>query len=354
MPLSPPAIIDAANSMMLALISSSDAPLVLLDGDLVIIALSTSFCAAFDVERSAAVGRKLAALGNGEWNRPQLASLLEATVSGNVQIDAYEMDLARDGTTPRRLVLNAHTLDYSDDAANIRLVLTISDVTDARLTAKLKDELLHEKAVLLRELQHRVANSLQIIASVLTQSARRTSSAEARGHINDAHNRVMSIASLQQQLAQSQLGEVGLRSYFNDLCRSIGASMIHDHAQISLKVEVDDSITSADASVSLGLIVTELVINALKHAFPGTRHGVITVGYQSDGHSWTLSVRDDGVGMPVGESPAKPGLGTSIVEALAKQLRADVMVADADPGTYVSIVHPQSVASGIEARVRAA
>ena len=85
----------------------------------------------------------------------------------------------------------------------MRLLLAVSDVTDARLAEKLKDDLLREKAILFQELQHRVANSLQIIASVLMQSARRMQSAETTSHLYDAHSRVMSVAALQQQLAAS-------------------------------------------------------------------------------------------------------------------------------------------------------
>ena len=93
-------------------------------------------------------------------------------------------------------------------------------------------------------------------------------------------------------------------------------------------------------SVSLGLIVTELVINALKHAFPDHRDGRIEVKYDSQGDDWTLSVGDDRVGMPQDPASAKSGLGTSIVEALAKQLDAHVVVSDVAPGTEVSIIHP--------------
>jgi two-component sensor histidine kinase len=203
---------------------------------------------------------------------------------------------------------------------------------------------LREKAVLHQELQHRVANSLQIIASVLLQSARRVPSEDARGYLVDAHSRVMSVAALQQQLAQSRAGDVGLRAYFTELCASIGASMIQDHDKLSLRVEADDGIATADVSVSLGLIVTELVINALKHAFPGGRGGNIVVGYESDTPDWALTVSDDGVGLPKGEVPAKAGLGTSIVQALAQQIGATVDVADTDPGTRVSIVHDGKIA----------
>ena len=146
------------------------------------------------------------------------------------------MDLKRPGREPRRLVITAHQLDYGD-AANVRLLLAVSDVTDARLAEQLKDDLLREKAILLQELQHRVANSLQIIASVLMQSARRVQSDETRGHLHDAHSRVMSVAALQQQLAASRLGDVELRAYFTELCESIGASMIRDHDKLSLTVD---------------------------------------------------------------------------------------------------------------------
>jgi two-component system, sensor histidine kinase PdtaS len=107
-------------------------------------------------------------------------------------------------------------------------------------------------------------------------------------------------------------------------------------------VTADDSVTTADTSVSLGLIVTELVINALKHAFPENRPGKILVDYHARGSDWALSVSDDGVGMPVpsaGPKAAKAGLGTNIVQALAMQLAAKVNVAPANPGTKVSIEH---------------
>jgi two-component sensor histidine kinase len=117
------------------------------------------------------------------------------------------------------------------------------------------------------------ANSLQIIASVLLRSARRVQSLEARGHLQNAHHRVMSIAAVQRHLALSPLGDVELRPYFMQLCESLGASMIHDPERLSIAVTVDDSVVDANASVSLGLIVTELVINALKHAFPDQGRG---------------------------------------------------------------------------------
>jgi two-component sensor histidine kinase len=242
-------------------------------------------------------------------------------------------------------VLNAHKLD-DGDTHNLRLLLAVTDVSEIRATIKQKDALLREKAVLLQEVQHRVANSLQIIASVLMQSARKVQSEEARGHLHDAHHRVMSIAAVQRQLAATSLDDVALRPYFIQLCGSLGASMIHDPKRLSISVSVDDSVVKPDASVGLGLIVTELVINALKHAFSGHRHGKINVVYASQGNNWTLTIADDGTGMPTGPATAKPGLGTGIVEALAQQLQGLITVTNANPGTIVSIVHDAAAMSG--------
>jgi len=153
----------------------------------------------------------------------------------------------------------------------------------------------------------------------------------------------MSIATMQRQLAASRLGDVELRVYFADLCDSIGASMIADPDRLLLTTTVDGSAVKADISVSLGLIVTELVINALKHAFPGhDPEGNISVEYETRGTDWTLSVSDDGIGIPKHPSDTRPGLGTGIVEALARQLDATVTLTDADPGTMVSIVHTEA------------
>jgi two-component system, sensor histidine kinase PdtaS len=338
-----PAPPTVAERLVLAMVASSDAPLLLLDGDLKVIAASNSFGRAFQVDASGASGRLVFELGAGEWDLPKLRSLLSATASGQAAIEAYEIDLKGPGGEARRLVVKAQKLEYGDTEVT-RLLVTVSDVTDARIAERLKEEMLREKAVLLQEVQHRVANSLQIIASVLLQSARNVKSDETRTHLNDAHNRVMSIATVQKQLASSRKGDVELHPYFTQLCQSLGASMIRDHNQQSIEVSGDKSRVSADVSVSLGLIVTELVINALKHAFPDDRSGKIMVDYHSHGPNWTLCVSDDGVGMDSAPAAATPGLGTSIVEALARQLHASVRIADRKPGTAVSIVHIQIAA----------
>jgi PAS domain S-box-containing protein len=329
--------LDPVASLALALIDSSRSPVLLLDDTFAIVGASQSFCSAFGFEPIQIEGVALARLGAGEWDVPQLRSLLTATFAGTAAVDAYEMDLRRDGHEPACIVLNAHRLDYDGDAALI--VLTITDVTAARLAVRIRDDLIKEKEILMQELQHRVANSLQIIASVLLQSARRVQSEETRHYLRNAHNRVISIATLQKQLAVSVEDTVELRQYFQGLCDSIGASMIDDDGLITLHANADGSTVTANVATSLGLIVTELVINALKHAFPDReRTGDVGVDYRTHGDGFVLSVTDNGVGMEAGIGLSKPGLGTGIVDALAKQLGGTVEVTDTAPGTRVSIV----------------
>jgi two-component sensor histidine kinase len=333
---------EAVNSLAMAIVESSKAPLLLLDDEVVVIGASSSFCNAFNLDPKTIANSKLSDLGEGEWDVPQLDSLLRATIAGAAEIDAYEMDLIRKGKAICRLILSAHKLDYFD-TAKVRIVLAATDVTATLLAQEQKDSLVREKQVLLQELQHRVANSLQIIASVLLQSARRVQSEESRLHLRDAHNRVMSIAMLQKQLAVTELKTVELRSYFEDLCRSISASMIGEPDKLKLEVIADETATNSDVSVSMGLIVTELVINAIKHAFPDpSKGGRIVVTFAADEGAWLLSVSDTGAGMPVGKHVGKPGLGTGIVEALARQLGASVTVFNANPGTRVEVRHVQS------------
>jgi two-component system, sensor histidine kinase PdtaS len=136
-----------ALDLAMAVISSSEAPLLLLDGDLRIISASRSYCQSFGLNISTIAGQRLADLGAGEWDIPQLDGLLRATALGFAAVAGYEMSLQRHDRPARRLVVNAHKLDYPD-GGDIRLLLSILDVTEMRKSERQKNELLREKAIL--------------------------------------------------------------------------------------------------------------------------------------------------------------------------------------------------------------
>ena len=337
---------EGSSSLGMALVLSSATPLLLLNEQLVVKAASQTFCYRFGLPITDVVGNCLFDLGDGEWGAPQLKSLLEATAAGLAAIDAYEYVLRRSGQPDCILILNAHVLAHPEEEA-LRLALAVTDITiardaehTARDAARDYDTLYREKQVLLQELNHRVANSLQIIASILMQRVRQVQSDESRAHLREAHHRVMSIATLQRLLAATATSDVVLKTYLTDLCASIAASMIADPDKLVLKVIADASTMNPEQSVSLGLIVTELVINSLKHAYPDqARDGRIEVNFASSPEGWTLIVADDGVGLPQDHEMAKPGLGTGIVQALAGQLLAEVEVVSGDFGTTVTVSH---------------
>lgn len=330
---------DVALSLTLAIVASSPAPLLLLDSQLVIVAASTSFCTAFGVDPTQLSGKPLFGLEEGGWDNPLLRSLMTETLSGDGTPGARELDLHRPGQPVRHLIVQARRLAYLD-LDQMRILVAVSDVTASRADATLKDDTIHRLHVLLQEVRHRVANSLQIIASVLLRNARTSTSEETRNHLQNAHNRVMSVAALERLLSTSEDGEIEVHAYFTRLCKNISASMIGEANQVSLVVEGGAGVVEARVAVSLGLIVTELVINALKYAFPDGRPGKITVDYTFHGPNWVLCVKDDGVGMPL-SAPTRTGLGTSIVAALAAQLDASVEMTPQHPGAQVSIKHTQ-------------
>ena len=340
MSLAPLSSIDSAST--LAVIHASHEPLLCLTANLRLIAASASFCRIYNIDPATIAGHTLSDLGDGEWGTAQVASLLTATANGSATVEMYETDLVRRDQETRHLILNATRLDGAT-MQQTRVLLAITDVTAIRAEAQQKADLIREKEVLLREVQHRVANSLQIIASILMQSARQVQSTEARSHLQNAHHRILSIAAVQKQLALSSLQDVDVAPYFHRLCESLAASMISDPGQIRLTVTADRHFVSPSASISLGLIVTELVINALKHAFTGHQSGEIAVTYRRQVSGWTLSVTDNGSGMPSGPN-VKPGLGTGIVDALAGQLEATVTVSDHAPGTAITLVHLDAAA----------
>jgi chemotaxis protein methyltransferase CheR len=221
-------------------------------------------------------------------------------------------------------------------------LLGIEDVTVRRALAREKDDLLRQKDILLEEIQHRISNSLQIIAGIILMKANAVSSEEIRTLLQDTHDRVISIAAVQEQLnASGVVGPIEMLPYLERLGAALAASMIRDARPITLKVVgMPGSLNSRQAE-SIGLIATELVMNALKHAFPGQNtKGRINVAYDVDGTDWKLSVADNGIGKPDGVfAQTKTGLGTGIVKALAQDLNAKVETLAGPDGTIVSITH---------------
>jgi two-component sensor histidine kinase len=321
-----------------AIVDTVREPVLVCDKDLRVIAASRSFYSVFKVSPEDTQGRLLYELGDGQWDIPKLRLLLENIIPEHGVMEDYEVEHEFPDIGHRTMRLNARQVFY-EGGADTTILLGMEDITGQRAVERQKEELLKQKAVLLQEMQHRVANSLQIIASIILMKAQRVESEETRLHLEDAHSRVMSIAAVQEHLhSLGSIGSVEVTPYLSKLCESLATSMIGDNRPISMKVSGNGgSATSRDAEC-LGLIVTELVMNALKHAFHDKSDGQIIVGYDAAGTNWKLSVADNGIGRPDGLfAQAKTGLGTTIVKALAHQLDAKLETLADARGTTVSV-----------------
>ena len=340
--------IGDARSLAQIVLETVREPLLVLDSNLKILVASNSFHRAFQISAEDTRNQKLFALDNGAWDIAELHTLLERSLADHPVVEGFPVTQEFPRIGNHALLLHARKVLGTDDGHAL-ILLGFEDITERRAVEAEKvglqdrtDELLQQKEMLLEEMQHRIVNSLQIIASILMLKARAVTSDEARRHLQDAHRRVMSVAAVQEHLHSSGRADlIEIAPYLSKLCASLAESMIGESRPAKLVVVADQgSVASADA-ISLGLIVTELVINALKYAFPNQdKAGLVTVRYEINGTAWKLSVSDNGVGRAEGNgSPAKGGLGTSLVTALAHQLDAQVLTSSGPTGLSVSVTH---------------
>jgi two-component sensor histidine kinase len=333
--------VEDACALAQCIVDTVREPVVVLNEGLRVIAASRSFYSAFKVSPEETQGELLYALGDGQWDIPKLRVLLEKIIPEHGVMEDYEVEHQFPGLGHRTMYLNARQTFYKEGAVTT-ILLGIEDVTQRRILEREKDELLRQKEILLNEIQHRIANSLQIIASIIMLKAKKVNSEESRTHLQDTHKRVLSIVAVQEQLSASGvLGPIDMLPYLSRLSETLSASMIADGRPVTIKVIGEGGSAPSREAESLGLIATELIMNALKHAFPTDRiMGRIVVAYDVDGTNWKLSVADNGVGKPDGVfAQSKTGLGTGIVKALAQQLDAKVETLADPSGTTVSITH---------------
>ena len=331
-----------------AVVDTVREPLLVLDKGLRVVAASRSFYETFQVNHQEIQGRLLRELGDGQWDIPALQVLLEKIVPEHGVMEGYEVEHEFPSIGRRIMLINARQI-CNEGRADAMLLLAIEDVTERRAGERELQHLLHEKELLLEEMEHRIANSLQIIASILLLKAGTVQSEETRQHLQDAHRRVMSVAAVQQHLRPSAKGEqIAVAPYLTTLCKTLEQSMIGESRPVALDAVIGNGTLVSSDAVSIGLIVTESVINALKHAFPRDKTvDRIVVAYDASGSDWKLSISDNGKGKsPEGSGAAKAGLGTGIVNALAQQLGARVEIASGQTGTTVYIFHAQNATSG--------
>jgi two-component sensor histidine kinase len=198
---------------------------------------------------------------------------------------------------------------------------------------------LHEKEVLLKEIHHRVKNNLQVVSSLLSLQSAHVKDAPTREIFRDSQNRIRSMALVHDRLYRAvDLARIDLGEYARGLATHILRSYGVVTERIVLNVDADAVLVGVDRAISCGLILNELISNAIKHAFPDERRGAIQIEVRAlSERAHLLRVRDDGVGLPIDlDFRNTTSLGLQLVNALAKQIHGTVELAG-QVGTDITI-----------------
>ncbi|WP_321423671.1 sensor histidine kinase [uncultured Methanobacterium sp.] len=193
--------------------------------------------------------------------------------------------------------------------------------------------------MLLKEIHHRVKNNLMIISSLLNLQSRYIKDKEALSIFKESQSRANSMALIHERLYRSDdLKRINFGDYIRKLSNDLFRTYMADTGRIKLNVNVEDVMMDINTSIPLGLILNELVSNALKHAFPGDRGGEINIGFSSSGDDYQLTVGDNGVGLPADlDYKNTDSLGMQLVNNLTSQIDGNLEL-DSTNGTKFSIV----------------
>jgi chemotaxis protein methyltransferase CheR len=313
--------------------------ILVLEPDLTIRFANRSFCHMFAVAPEHTVGRKLYEIDDGQWDIPKLRTSLDTIISGRKTIEALEVEHFFPSNGRRIMLLNARPV-YQPGNGMQQILLAIEDVTE-RARLEREHAAAHERiGMLLQELTHRVKNSLQLIASIVRIEARSVSSAQGKAALERVSHRITALGQFYSKLTEADTFEaVDAATYLDELCRNLIASVYQDgDAFIMLKTDIESELLPTDRAISIGLIVNELVTNAVKYGFPGEEKGTIMVTLKRLPGELRLTVADDGQGLD--PRRADSGVGGRLVDAFAEKLGGQVERKSDSQGTTVHLILP--------------
>lgn len=221
----------------------------------------------------------------------------------------------------------------------------IRDISERKNAETQLRNSLREKEVLLKEVHHRVKNNLQIVSSMLNLQMDQISDPAALELFQESQSRVRSIALFHEKLYQSKdLAQIDIAEYLKSIASALLATYGVGPERLGLIVNAEPIPLSVDAAISCGLIVNELISNAVKHAFPRGRSGTVAVRFHGEGTSAILEVADDGVGFPAAVDFRNAStLGLKLVSILTEQVRGSLDL-DRTSGTRFTIRFPAAEA----------
>ncbi|MDA8409787.1 MAG: PAS domain S-box protein [Treponema sp.] len=249
----------------------------------------------------------------------------------------YTLPIIRADGNRRLLRVNAAPL-AATPGDYIGASVIFRDITEEVRASEALNELVRRKETLMRELQHRVKNSLSIASSLIGIAMGELSDAKALGVLEDTRSRINSMGSIYERLYLTESVEsLDFGTYLEGLAKSIFEAFSPDPARIALDVEVEHVELDTKRAIALGLIVNELFTNAVKYAFPGDRSGTVRVGLERAADIVKVEVSDDGIGIDPALAKRSTSMGMSLIKFLVEKELAGSMHMDARAGTSVSV-----------------
>lgn len=212
----------------------------------------------------------------------------------------------------------------------------VRDITERKNAEDKLKQALGEKEVLLKEVYHRVKNNLQIVSSLINLQAKNVKNKAAVELLKQSADRIKSMALLHEKLYQSKdLAKIDFNDYIHSLADHLMFGYGAHSSRIKINLQIDAIFLDVDTAIPCGLIINELISNALKHAFPDDRHGEIGIAFRQDVDEFILVITDNGIGFPAGlDFKKSASLGLQLVSSLTNQLLGQLTLDQGDGSTF--------------------
>jgi PAS domain S-box-containing protein len=308
-------------------------PLVVLENNMTIVTASKAFLTMFGITEAETRGRRVAELGQHQWDVPALRNLLEKVLPENKPIESFEIEDDFPGLGRRVFNLNARKISQPGNHAH-RMLLVFEDVTDRKQRER-------DALSLTNEISHRIKNNLQVIVGLIAYEAKLTAPPCVQGY-KAMQARIGAIAQLYDLISQSSRGPaIAVDAYLTEIAKAMSASLLGSTSSIKIEVKAEALDLDPDLAVPFGLLVNELATNAIKHAFPGGT-GRVVLSVERVGDQIELTVADDGVGMKEKDAAKIPEKrGSDYVTIFVRQLGGTIVPSVSEgTGTTVRIRLP--------------
>ncbi|MDF1537209.1 MAG: PAS domain S-box protein [bacterium] len=297
--------------------------------------INDSFLKMLGLNREDAIGHT--SLELGLWKDRHSREVFRDILKSQGFAESFEADFACAGGIVRPVLISGRVIRLQGEPLILAIVRDIMRLKQAETTVRRS---LEEKETLLREIHHRVKNNLQVISGLLNLQARYINDEASRGVYKDSQNRVISMALIHEKLYQARdLSRINFGDYIRHLAQNLFVSYGMKGGKVGFVLDAEPTSMVVDTAIPCGLIVNELISNAIKHAFPGGRAGEIRVSFRklNGEKTYELIVCDDGVGFPDGVDLYRSGsLGLKLVRILVEQLGGTLKVNN-DGGVFFRI-----------------